>query len=134
MESYGGTPVTPAVLLLVGTGGALGSWLRYRIAGAVYARTGPHFPWGTLTVNVIGSFALGLLLPVMAAQHAGESLRAFVAVGCIGAFTTYSTFAYEAAALIMAGERVRTVAYAVASVTLGLAAIAGGLMLGGLLT
>jgi fluoride exporter len=53
----------PALLLLIAVGGAAGSYARYRVATAVYARTGIDFPWGTLAVNVIGSFALGLSPP-----------------------------------------------------------------------
>lgn len=124
---------TPVLILLVAAGGALGTWLRFLVAGAVHARTGAAFPWGTLVVNVSGSFALGLALPFLLAAptDTGAPLRALLAVGCLGAFTTYSTFAWEAAMLVADGQRRRAAAYALASVGLGLVAVAAGHALAG---
>lgn len=118
------------MLLMVGAGGLMGTWARYRLGGAVYDRLGPDFPWGTLLVNVTGSFALGLLLPLLDLRAPLTALRALVTVGLIGAFTTFSSFAYEAAMLIRAGQRRRAGLYAVWSLVLGLTALVAGLLLG----
>lgn len=118
------------LLLMVGVGGLVGTWARYQIGGVVYARFGSDFPWGTLTVNVLGSFVLGLLLPLFDARAPLTPLRALITVGCIGAFTTFSSFAYEAAMLISSGERRRAGVYAAASVILGLVSLVAGLLLG----
>jgi fluoride exporter len=111
-----------------------GTYARYRLGGAIHARLGPDFPWGTLSVNVLGSFVLGLLIPLLGAHGPLTPVRAFLAVGCIGAFTTFSSFAYEAAMLITAGERARAAAYVAASLGLGLASLVVGLMLGSALS
>jgi fluoride exporter len=117
------------LLLSIAAGGALGTALRYALSGWVYARFGTDFPWGTLAVNMAGSLLLGLLLPLLDMQVPMPSLRAFLTVGCISAFTTFSTFAYETVRLIEDGERRRAVVYVAVSILLGLACIAAGLTL-----
>lgn len=114
------------LILMVALGGALGAWARYAVSGWVYNRAGAEFPWGTLTVNVSGSFLLGLLLPLEALSPSMTPGRAFVEMGCIGAFTTFSTFAFEAVTLIEAGEPRRAALYVLASLGLGLGAIVLG--------
>jgi fluoride exporter len=121
------------LLLSIFAGGALGALARYGLAGWVYARFGTEFPWGTLAVNMVGSLALGLLLPLFDMQAPLTHLRGFVTVGCIGAFTTFSTFAFEALTLIQDGEWARALAYVAVSVLLGLTCIASGLALARLL-
>jgi fluoride exporter len=118
------------LVALVGVGGMAGTYARYRLGGAIHSRLGPSFPWGTLSVNVTGSFVLGLLLPVLGAHGPLTSIRALIAVGFLGAFTTFSSFAYEAAMLVTAGERARAGTYAAASLGLGLVALIAGLVLG----
>ncbi len=118
------------LVALVGVGGMAGTYARYRLGGAIHARVGPSFPWGTLSVNVVGSFVLGLLLPVLGAHGPLTSIRALLAVGFLGAFTTFSSFAYEAAMLITAGERGRAGAYVAASLGLGIVGLIAGLILG----
>lgn len=93
--------------LAVGLGGAVGAIARYWVSGLVARLSGQHsFPWGTLTVNVLGAFVLGCL---MGATVAGRivlhpTLRTFVAIGLLGAFTTFSTFAYETLEAMRAGD------------------------------
>jgi fluoride exporter len=116
------------LILAIGLGGAAGAWTRYQLAGWVYERTGPAFPWGTLVVNLAGSFALGLLIPSLTTL--GPTVEALVAVGFLGSFTTFSTFSYEALMLLREGQVARAAAYVGASLGLGLAAIAAGLGLG----
>lgn len=117
------------LLFSIFMGGMLGSVARYRMAGWVYRRIGSDFPWGTLSVNVTGSLALGLTLPLLELHGPLTNLRGFLTVGCIGAFTTFSTFAYEAVMLLQSGERRRAAAYVLASVILGLIGIGAGVSL-----
>jgi CrcB protein len=114
--------VTPLLVML---GAALGAPARYLIDRAVQARHESLFPWGTLTVNVVGSFILGFLAAVPVAAPA----TAFVGAGFCGALTTYSTFGYETVRLMRDGARFYAVANAVASVVAGLGAAFCGLML-----
>lgn len=91
--------------MLVATGGALGSWLRFCVARAWIAAIGPvrasGFPWATLSVNVVGSLAMGLLMGWLARfGDRGEATRLLLAVGVLGGFTTFSSFSLEAISLI----------------------------------
>lgn len=115
------------LLLLVAIGGAAGAVARYGVAGWVHQSSGTVLPWGTLAVNLAGSFLLGLTLPVMEQLPLAPEVRALVAVGFFGAFTTFSTFSYEAVRLLQAGEWARAGAYVFGSVVLGLLAAAAGL-------
>ncbi len=87
--------------LLVGIGGFVGAVARYWTAGAVHAVTGAAFPFGTLTVNVLGSFLIGLVM-VTALERGliGPDLRLFLTVGILGGFTTMSAFSFETFALV----------------------------------
>lgn len=108
-------------LLLIALAGAVGTLVRYGIGVAV----GPQsYPWGTLGINVAGSFLLGGLLA--ATPRMPESVSVALAVGLLGAFTTFSTFSVETLALVRSGQVVPALGYAAASVTLGLAAAAAG--------
>jgi CrcB protein len=102
------------VLGWVVVGGAVGAVVRHLVSRWL---NGDTAPWGTLAVNVAGSFLLGVVLAA-----AGPAAVALVGTGFCGALTTYSTFALETAEL----PRVRAVAYAAASLVLGLAAVALG--------
>jgi fluoride exporter len=117
-------------LLMVGIGGALGSWARFHLSTRVYARTGDAFPWGTLVVNLSGSFLLGLVIPFLPDPSDLGAVAAMVTVGALGAFTTFSTFALEAVVLLDRGRPARAVGYVVTSLVLGLGAIAGGYTMG----
>ncbi|MEU5719354.1 fluoride efflux transporter CrcB [Streptomyces sp. NPDC020403] len=117
-------------LLLVAAGGAGGAVLRYLTDRAVQARHGTVFPWGTFTVNVVGSLVLGLLTGVLAAGVAGESVRLLLGIGLCGGLTTYSTFSYETLRLAESGARYFAAANVIASVVAGLGAASGGYALG----
>jgi len=121
------------ILLLVAAGGALGAIARYLVSGGVQSRFGHQFPWGTLTVNVTGSFLLGAVLPLLAADPALTPARAFLTVGVISAFTTFSSFAYETVLLLDQGRRRVAGLYVLASVGAGLAALVFGFVLSGAL-
>jgi CrcB protein len=90
-------------LLWVCLGGALGSGARYLLAGWLSARF-PEFPYGTLAVNLLGSFLLGLLMHVaLASASIPPTLRIALGTGVLGGFTTYSTFSYETLVLFREG-------------------------------
>jgi len=113
-------------LLLVAVGAALGAPLRYLTDRWVQARHGSALPLGTLTVNLVGSFVLGLLVTL----PADPALGALLGAGFCGALTTYSTFGYETLRLARPGSRRYAVANVVLSVAGGLAAAYAGLALG----
>ena len=108
---------------LVGAAGALGALARYWIGTAVGIRS---FPWATLAVNVLGSFLLGLVLGGPGTGRWSPTTTTVVAVGFLGAFTTFSTFAFEATALVRADRTSAALAYVAASLAFGLAASAVG--------
>jgi fluoride exporter len=110
--------------LLVGAGGALGSVARWLLGGWVHAALpAAAFPVGTLAVNVAGSLAIGALGGFGEARGAfGPELRAFLFVGVLGGFTTYSSFAYETLVLARDADWARAAVNVLAQVMLGLGA------------
>ncbi|TJZ81382.1 fluoride efflux transporter CrcB [Rhodococcus oryzae] len=110
-------------VVLVVLGGMVGAPTRFLLDRAVGSRADSEFPWGTLTVNVIGSLILGAL--VGGAAHGGE-VMALVGTGFCGALTTYSTFGYETVRLVEDGVRLYALANVVVSVAAGIAAAALG--------
>jgi len=122
-----------ATLLLVALGGALGAVARYLTGLAALRLIGPGFPWGTLAVNVAGSFAMGLLAVTLA--HWGQTrLAPLLMTGFLGGFTTFSAFSLDALTLWERGDALAAAAYVAASVILSLAALAAGLTLARSLT
>jgi len=118
-----------AATLWVALGGALGSIARYWTAVAVARLTGESFPWGTLLINIVGSFVIAYFgastLP-MGVRPASTEMRLFVMVGICGGFTTFSSFSMQTVELLRGGEAARAVVYIVGSVAICLA----GTMLG----
>jgi CrcB protein len=112
--------------LLVMLGAAVGAPLRYLADRAVQARHDSVFPWGTFTVNVTGSFILGILIRGTAVHEVPGSIGALLGTGLCGALTTYSTFGYETVRLLE--ERVR--AYAVLNVAASIVAGLGAAFCG----
>jgi fluoride exporter len=91
-------------VLLVAAGGAVGSALRYLVANAALAWMGPAFPWGTLAVNLVGAFLIGLVQQLATEAFViGEETRLFLTTGVMGGLTTYSAFSYESVRLFEAG-------------------------------
>lgn len=109
--------------LMVALGAAVGAPLRFLVDRAVQARHHGRFPWGTFTVNVIGSFILGL---VVAATASGTAFDSIVGTGFCGALTTYSTFSYETLSLLERRAAAIAIAYMAASALVGLGAAALG--------
>jgi CrcB protein len=117
--------------IAVGVGGALGAMARHGVGLVAMRALGPNFPWGTLTVNVAGGFAMGLFAAWMASREPhGAFLRSFVAVGLLGGFTTFSAFALEAVTLWRDRSAGIAAIYVLASVLLSIAALAAGMAAG----
>lgn len=114
-------------LVGIALGGALGALARYGLSGWIHGRMGAAFPWGTLGVNVLGSFLIGLCFSYLQHTSLPPETREFVAIGLLGAFTTFSTFTWETAALLQDGEWSRAALYVGGSLVLGLAAVLAGL-------
>jgi CrcB protein len=120
-----------ANLLAVMAGGAIGSGLRYLVSVGSLRTFGPHFPWGTLTVNALGSLLLGMLFHFFAArQGTPEPMKLLFTVGFCGGFTTYSTFNTESLKLMSDGRTGIAVGYMALTVALCLALGYAGLRLG----
>ena len=119
-------------LLLVALGGALGSMARYGVGlGAARLFPGSAWPWGTLTVNVVGGLTMGLLVGWMGlrAGVGQETIRVFAAVGVLGGFTTFAAFSLETVVMIERREYGLAGAYVLLSVVLAVAALMAGLVL-----
>jgi CrcB protein len=110
-----------AATLWVAVGGALGSVGRYWMAVAVARLAGDTFPWGTLLINIIGSFVIsyfGTMTLPDGARPASIEIRLFVMVGICGGFTTFSSFSLQTIELLRGGEAGRAIAYIIGSVAL----------------
>jgi CrcB protein len=117
-------------LFLVMLGGGIGSGLRHGVNLAAARWIGTEFPWGTLYVNVIGSFLIGALAGWFAFRgdnYTTQSLRLFLTTGILGGFTTFSAFSLDVAVLWERGAIGPAAAYAAASVVLSLAGLFGAL-------
>ncbi len=117
-------PFTTTTALWVALGGALGSVLRFAVSAAVRGMPAlGGLPWATLGVNVTGSLAIGALAGLVAGGNdITPSMRAFVMVGVLGGYTTFSTFALEGVELLQEGSATKAMLYAVASVVLSIGA------------
>ena len=120
-------------LLHVALGGALGASARYLAGVAALRLMGPAVPWGTLAVNVLGSFLMGVMV-VTLAQWGGNRLAPFLVTGVLGGFTTFSAFSLDTLTLWERGDAVLALVYVAASVLVSLAAITAGLTLARSLT
>ena len=109
--------------LWVGVAGAAGAVTRYAIGLAIGAE---RFPWATLLINVTGSFALGFVLAFFAERHLSPTVATAVAVGFLGAYTTFSTFAWESYVLGRTDRAGTAAVYIIVSVVGGLVAAWGG--------
>ena len=117
-------------LLLVITGAAVGAPLRYLSDRAIQSRHDTVFPWGTFTVNVVGSLILGLITGAVAAGGASPQVQLAVGTGFCGALTTYSTFSYETLRLLEDDARLFAAANVVASIVAGLGSAFLGVAIG----
>lgn len=121
------------IYLYVAVGGVLGSLARFAVGGWAAGAGGPPIPWGTLLVNLLGSLLLGVLMRALPEWGVSMEARALLTVGFCGSFTTFSTFGYETWALLQGGAHGLAALYVLASVVLGIAGVAAGLWLAGML-
>lgn len=105
--------------LLVFLGGGVGSVARFAMVSGLHRAVGRSFPLGTLAVNLIGCFAIGLVHAHLAARGARPEVRAAIVVGLLGGFTTFSSFGYETFELIRQNRLAAAGAYVLASNAVG---------------
>lgn len=118
-------------MLLVAAGGAVGSVFRYLVGVWALRLFGPAFPWGTLLINITGSFAIGLFLEMILRRFGGSAeMRLLLMTGLCGGFTTFSSFSLDFVGLVERGAIPLAIAYVAASVVLSIGATFLGLFIG----
>jgi fluoride exporter len=117
------------LVIAVAAGGAAGSLARYFVVETCLRWWGVTFPWGTLAVNLIGSFAIGLFAEMLASKWPAPELRALIVVGFLGGFTTFSAFSLDLYQLLVRSALGLASLYVAGSVGLGLLAFWLGLKL-----
>jgi CrcB protein len=123
-------PMNPQFILAVAIGGAIGSVARYLVAIGVGRAFGTNFPWGTLIINVTGSFLIGAFAGLFALKwDLPQAMRIFLTVGICGGYTTFSTFSLDAFYLMERGEIFAAGGYMIASVVLSVAALVAAMQL-----
>jgi len=110
------------LILLVGSGSFIGGILRYLLSLFVYSKSQSTFPFGTLAVNIIGCFLIGLVFGISDRNNMIQEWRLFLATGLLGGFTTFSAFSNETVGMLRDGQLWHAAAYISASLFLGLAA------------
>lgn len=117
-------------LLAIAAGGAVGAIFRYGVSNGIYQWLGRDFPWGTLVVNMLGSLLMGGLYVLLVERLASSAeIRAFLLIGLLGAFTTFSTFSIETLLLVENGQLARAVTNMLASVLVCVVAAWFGMIL-----
>jgi CrcB protein len=116
-------------LFLVMIGGALGAGARHLVGRATMAWFGANFPYGTLTVNILGGLLMGLLVGILSRTSAGESWRLLLGVGVLGGFTTFSSFSLDVVTMIERGAVTLALGYILVSVIASILALFAGLTL-----
>lgn len=115
-----------AVYCIVGTGGFIGANARFVLGRWAAQKWGTDFPWGTFLINVSGSFLLGLFAALAVRFAWNDGWRLLIAVGFLGAFTTFSTFTYESLQLMEQGRLLRAGLNLLGSVAVGMLGVALG--------
>ena len=114
----------------IAAGGALGAMMRFWVSGGVYAWLGRDFPYGTLSVNLIGSFFIGIAFILLTERLTlGSEVRAFILIGFLGAFTTFSTFSLETLMLLQEGLLIKAAGNILLSVFLCIIATWSGIVI-----
>lgn len=110
--------------LAVALGGALGAGGRHLVNMAALKYLGSSFPWGTLTVNIVGCFLMGVLVEALALKfQASQEARLFLATGVLGGFTTFSAFSLDVALMVERKESLTAALYVMGSVGLSIGAL-----------
>ena len=116
-------------LVIIALGGALGAVSRFLLGNAVSKAIGSALPYGTFVINVVGCFAMGLLMTIIVDREIlPAAWRLFLCVGFLGGFTTFASFGYEALMLVTEGRLLAVLAYLGGSVFLGLVAAGVGVL------
>ena len=115
--------------MAVALGGAIGSCLRYSVSLG-YSGTQSMYPLHTLSVNIIGSFAIGLLYAYISSYSVPTAMKMFLFVGLLGGFTTFSSFSLETVSMLRNGYIGAAALYSLGSLILGIAAAFGGIFIG----
>lgn len=115
-------------MIQVAIGGAIGAVGRYLTGVAAVRVMGHGYPWGTLTVNIVGSFLMGVLIVVLMTKDGGMRIAPLLMTGMLGGFTTFSAFSLDALTIFERGHVGQAALYVIASVVLSLLAIFLGVM------
>ena len=115
------------LLFFIAAGGAAGALARHGLAHWINGWAGVALPWGTLAVNAVGSFLIGVLMGYVETSPLSPAVRTLLAVGLIGSFTTFSTYAFETVTLFRDGHALRAAIYAFGSIAIGAVAVCAGL-------
>jgi len=117
-------------IMAVAVGGAIGSVMRYLVGIGAGRLFGTDFPWGTLIINITGSFVMGLFAGLFATRwNLPQATRIFLTVGICGGYTTFSTFSLDSFYLIERGELAATAVYMIGSAVLSVGALIGAMHL-----
>jgi len=116
------------IALLIGLGSFIGGVSRYLLSQLIQNKALTSFPWGTLTVNVIGCLLIGIVFGISERSGLTNEWRLFLATGLLGGFTTFSAFSYESISLIRDGQAGSALLYIGCSIVLGLLATYGGMV------
>ena len=117
-------------IMAVAVGGAIGSVMRYLVGIGAGRLFGTDFPWGTLIINITGSFVMGVFAGLFATRwNLPQATRIFLTVGICGGYTTFSTFSLDSFYLIERGELAATAVYMIGSAVLSVGALIGAMHL-----
>ena len=120
-----------STLFTIGCGGFLGAISRYLVSGWIYTLFGTDMPYGTLTVNIVGSFLLGIVAQlIIAGNFLSASASSFIGIGFLGAFTTFSTFSVQTLELLESGNPTKALLNILLNLILCLIGAWGGLIIG----
>lgn len=118
------------MILAIGAGGAIGAVLRHFVGMMFLHMMGANFPWGTISVNIIGSFIMGVLVTYFAlVWNPSQELKAFLTVGLLGGFTTFSAFSLDVITLWERGASMAAMGYIMGSIMLSILALSFGMMM-----
>lgn len=118
------------ILFAIAAGGALGAVLRHFVNSGAAQLWGGGFPWGIMAVNVLGSFVMGCLIAGFAhVSEPSQAVKAFLTVGLLGGFTTFSSFSLDAVTLFERGEHLAAALYVAGSVLFAIGGLVAGMAL-----
>ena len=117
------------MLISISAGAVVGALGRHFLTTWVTRLAETGFPWATMLVNVLGSLCLGVLVELLALKISlSQEVRAFLVIGVLGSFTTFSTFSFETVLLLQKGQSINALVYVLASVVLSISAFFAGVL------